>query len=384
MNESTDLIDKYLAGECTAEERALLLAHFNRYFDQQQDSLSADDLNLLSQQTWSAISDQLRESNEPNPIHTKQIRWNSHRMFRWLPYAAAILLVVSTIMWYSLRDTPANFLQESVQVTDIAPGGNRATLMLSDGSKIDLSEVQMGIISDHERIIYEGDRTEIASLGATGPHELQLTTPNGGTYQVTLPDGTKVWLNAASSLTYPSHFDGGDRVVTLSGEAYFEVAKDAGKPFRVISKGQEVDVLGTKFNISAYPNDDVTKTTLIEGSVRISSADKASGRTSLLLEPSEKAELKNGRLTKERVNGDNEAAWRTGVFAFRSERLESIMKKVARWYDVDIELQGDIADRTFTGTVSRYENISGVLETLALTNLLSFEINGKKLIVKSK
>ncbi|WP_353195494.1 FecR domain-containing protein [Parapedobacter defluvii] len=384
MNEPTDLIDKYLAGKCTAEERALLLAHFNRYFDQQQDSLSAEDLNLLSQQTWSAINNQIRESNEPNSTRTKRIRWTPHPILRWLPYAAAILLVATAIMWYSLRDTPANFLQESTQVADIAPGGNRATLTLSDGSKIDLSEAQTGIISDHERIVYEGDNTEIASFSAAGAYGLQLTTPNGGTYQVTLPDGTKVWLNAASSLTYPSHFDGRDRVVTFSGEAYFEVAKDASKPFRVMSRGQQVDVLGTKFNISAYPDDDVTKTTLIEGSVRISSADKAGGEASLLLEPSEKAELKNGRLTKEHVDADNEAAWRTGVFAFRSERLESIMKKVARWYDVDIELQGDIADRTFTGTVSRYENISGVLETLALTNLLSFEINGKKLIVKSK
>lgn len=382
MDEPTKLIDKYLAGECTAEERAQLLAHFNHYFDQQHGSLAPEDLNLLSQRTWVSINDQISEPDGHTATSTNQTPKRPHRMLRWLPYAAAVLLAI-TATWYYFRDTTTD-QQESAQVADIAPGGNRATLTLADGSTIDLSEAQTGIILDNDRIVYEGNAAEIAFLSATDVHELQLTTPNGGTYHVTLPDGTKVWLNATSTLIYPSIFSGEERVVTLSGEGYFDVAEDAAKPFRVMSMGQQVEVLGTEFNISAYPDESETKTTLVEGSVRITSADKAKGEVSLLLEPSEKATLKGGLLTKQRIDIDSEVAWRMGLFTFRSERLESIMNKVARWYDVDIELQGDIGDHTFTGTVSRYENISGVLETLALTNLLSFEIDGGKLIIKSK
>lgn len=382
MNEPRTLIDKYLAGKCTAEERAQLLAHFNRYFDQQRDVLTPDALSKLNQLTWNAIDEQVCSLENTAPTDKSRLSRAPRRVLRWLPYAAAILLAVSAT-WYIFPDRKTD-AEDAMSTVDIAPGGNRATLILANGRTIDLSEAQTGIVVDHNRIVYKEEAVAIASLNPTDIHELRLTTPNGGTYQVTLPDGTSVWLNAASTLTYPSVFSEHERIVTLSGEGYFEVAPDADTPFKVRSMGQLVEVLGTTFNISAYPDENETSTTLVEGSVRITSSGKARGEISLLLSPSEKATLKSGLLSKRAVDIDSDVAWRKGLFAFRSERLESIIRKVARWYDVDVELRGDISDHTFTGTVSRYENISGVLETLALTGLLSFEMEEGKLVVKSK
>ncbi|HRN56598.1 MAG TPA: DUF4974 domain-containing protein, partial [Agriterribacter sp.] len=270
---------------------------------------------------------------------------------------------------------------ELTQAANIAPGGNRATLTLANGSRINLSEAHEGIVINNDRISYEDHSQEIMQLDKSAINDLVLSTPKGGTYQVTLPDGTKVWLNAASTLKYPSRFEGAERVVMFSGEGYFEVAKDASKPFRVISDDQEVVVLGTEFNICAYPDEDEKKTTLVEGKVKVSYTGDSH---TLQLSPSEQSTLKNGQLTSQQVDVAGEIAWREGVFAFRKESLESIMRKISRWYNVDVDLQENVAQRTFTGTVSKYENISGVLETLELTNVLHFEIKGNRLIVKPK
>lgn len=381
MDNARQIIDKYLAGECTEEERAKLLAHFNQYLDQQPDTLSPETLTRLQELTWLSIREQT-EQPVTNPIKNGKHRsLNNHRM---LPYAAAILLTAIISLWYLYSHPGSDDPSGLTQVTHIVPGGNRATLTLTNGSTINLSEAHEGIIIADDRISYKDHAQDIVQLDKSAIYDLVLSTPKGGTYQVTLPDGTKVWLNAASTLKYPSRFEGAERVVTFSGEGYFEVARDIHKPFRVISEDQQVVVLGTEFNICAYPDEDTKKTTLVEGKVKVLYTNSADDAHAVELAPSEQSLLKNEQLTKQWVDVTGEISWREGVFAFRKESLESIMRKISRWYNVDVDLQGDVAQRTFTGTVSKYENISGILETLELTNVLHFEIKGNRLIVRPK
>ena len=384
MDNVRQIIDKYLAGECTAEERAKLLAHFNQYLDQQSDILSPEALTRLQELTWLSIREQT-EQPVTNPIKNGKHRsLNKRRMLQWIPYAAAILLTAIVALWYLYSHPGSADPSGLTQVADIAPGGNRATLTLTNGSTINLSEAHEGIIIADDRISYKDHSQDIVQLDKSAIYDLVLSTPKGGTYQVTLPDGTKVWLNAASTLKYPSRFEGAERVVTFSGEGYFEVARDIHKPFRVTSEDQQVVVLGTEFNICAYPDEDTKKTTLVEGKVKVLYTNSRNSAHAVELAPSEQSLLGNEQLTKQWVDVTGEISWREGVFAFRKESLESIMRKISRWYNVDVDLQGDVAQRTFTGTVSKYENISGILETLELTNVLHFEIKGNQLIVRPK
>lgn len=380
------LLRKYQSGELSAEEQTVL--------QQWADSHSANRelMERTADGTW--LSQALRDYDEvlttddhaTAQLLARQImdratpKPNNQRTLRqWLPYVAAAVVALAVGTWVytenSLRPSAVN-----EAFADILPGGNRATLILADGHMVDLSDMQEGIIFEENNVRYN-DGSHIA----LPPSEtLVLTTPKGGTYQVTLPDGSKVWLNAASTLKYPSRFADDARQVEIVGEGYFEVAKDVRKPFRAVSTGQQVEVLGTEFNISTYPDEGVTRTTLIEGKVDVVLDSQSASVKSITLSPSEQAMVKNGILTKEVVDVNSEIAWRNGFFAFRRERLEDVMRKVARWYDVEVEFKGNAINRTFSGTVSRYANISEVLETLSLTDRVQFEIRNKTILVQSK
>lgn len=298
---------------------------------------------------------------------------------KWIPYVAAAVLILTTVTWFYTqigRQVPAN----REKFTDILPGGNRATLTFANGHTIALSDAQEGIILKEDHTMYN-DGT---ALALPPSDTLVLTTPKGGIYQVTLPDGSKIWLNAASTLKYPARFTSSTRQVELSGEGYFEVEKDTHKPFRVVSEGQQVEVLGTAFNISTYPDEAVTRTTLLEGKVNVIADHPTASPRSIVLSPSEQARIADDRLTKEVVDVTSETAWRNGLFTFRKEKLGDIMRKVARWYDVEVEFQDDVVNRTFSGTVSRYAQISEVLATLSLTDRVQFEVHNKTIRVKSK
>jgi ferric-dicitrate binding protein FerR (iron transport regulator) len=241
---------------------------------------------------------------------------------------------------------------------------------------------------------------------------LTAATPRGGTYQITLPDGTKVWLNAASSLKFPASFGSlKTRSVELTGEGYFEVAKDKAHPFIVATAKQEVQVLGTHFNINAYNDEGSTKTTLLEGSVSVSSLplysssrgkrsderplghatsrdlsyrrDDGGGRDDVVLKPNQESVLtNNAQIRVTDVTAEDAVAWKNGDFVFRGEALESVMRKVARWYDVEVVYADDVPrDVVIGGYVSRSRNISVVLERMAKTGRIKFKIEGKKITV---
>ncbi|HEY6900894.1 MAG TPA: FecR domain-containing protein, partial [Puia sp.] len=195
-------------------------------------------------------------------------------------------------------------------------------------------------------------------------------------HKLVLSDGTQVWLNAQTTLTYPVSFTGKERVVKLTGEAYFEVAHDGTKPFKVVSNGQEVQVLGTSFDIKAYADEPVVQTTLLTGSVKLSASNNY-----VLLKPGQQAVLENNKdFSVNEVEPSESIAWKNGYFLFKNEGIESVMRTIARWYNVDVSYEGDVKKRRLGGTVSRYQNLDDLLKTIELTKSVKFKIEGRKVI----
>ncbi len=316
------------------------------------------------------------------------------RLRSLIPYAAAIIALFggSALILRNIHKKEES-KPLAIHPKDLLPGGNKATLTLANGSKITLDDSKQGnIAKEHNVIIAKRSNGEIVynTLNAQASQQPQLqneqlqefniiSTPRGGQYAVVLSDGTKVWLNSASTLKYPANFTGAERRVELSGEAYFEVAKDATHPFLVHSQTQTVEVLGTHFNINSYQDEKATKTTLLEGSVRITGSQARSAK----LQPGQQAV--NG-ITQLQViiNADvyEAVAWKNGKFLFHDTDLQTIMRQLSRWYDVDIEYQGTVYERHYSGRISRAVPVSQLFEILK-TSGLNFTINGRKIIVKS-
>ena len=267
----------------------------------------------------------------------------------------------------------------------ITPGRNRAVLTLANGKKLDLDDTQTGIISRQGASIVSksadgklayGNNTDTRDKNAVTYNTIE--TPRGGQYQLTLADGTEVWLNAGSSLKYPTTFTGKERKVELTGEAYFEVAKNKEKPFSVALNGMEVEVLGTHFNVMAYNDENTIETTLLEGSVKLTK----DGSSTMLI-PNQKGVLNSGasNFRVHVVNTENVIAWKNGFFKFDDENIETIMRKVARWYDVDVSYKGNLKRQNFGGKVPRFKDISQLLTTLELTGTIHFKIDGRRITV---
>lgn len=348
------LISRYLQGTITADELVVLdkwrtsSPERNKLFDELvSGNLLASNLSKLdgidSSAAWQSLQSRLLDT----PSRTRSLR-------RWLPYAAAAVLLLSCTVALLIRQL--SLPPEVTQVTqvDIAPGTNRATLTLQDGRSITLDEARAGIVvGDQIRYV---DGSELLS-DVSG--ELSMSTPKGGTYQLTLPDGSQVWLNAASTITYPSRFIGKERVVRISGEAYFAIQPDADRPFKVISANQAVEVLGTEFNLSAYPDEDQVKTTLVRGKVKV-----GADQHTLVLRPGEQSTLANGILTSAVVDVGQYTAWKDGWINFDNKPFDQIMKEVERWYDIDIRYEGPVPREVGYGMASRTENLSVVLSLL--------------------
>ncbi len=257
-------------------------------------------------------------------------------------------------------------------------------LTTSDGSTIVLDSIQNGTITHKgaTQITKQGGMliyNVSSSTGQDAPVVYNtLTTPKGGQYQVVLPDGSKVWLNAASSLHFPSAFPGRERVVELTGEAYFEVVKNKKKPFHVRVGNMSVNVLGTHFNVNAYPDENSIKTSLLEGSVKI-----VTGKASGILRPGEQAVLNNqgDKVDINDANLDDVMAWKNGLFQFDGAGITSIMKEIGRWYNVQIVYNGKIPERRFDGKISRNAQLSEVLRILELSNV-KFSVVGNSIIVQ--
>lgn len=305
----------------------------------------------------------------------------------WKPIwtaAAVVLMAAGTALIY-YRPVKPETKNIIVQKTDVKPGRNKAVLTLGNGQKISLSDSGNGRIAVQSRaqitktasgqIVYQ-ESNEPANNGSA-PEYNTIEAPAGGQWQVVLPDQSKVWLNAGSSLTYPTCFIGNERKVQLKGEAYFEITHNGKMPFKVSSKGQVVEVLGTHFNIMAYEDEQMMMTTLLQGSVRISD-----GGRSRVLVPGEQAQVSFAgmRVTKE-TDLEDVMAWKNGYFKF-NESLESTMRKIARWYDVKITYADNIdPSLRFGGKISRYKNLASALKIMELTGNVHFKIKGRRVTV---
>lgn len=381
------LIEKYQVGKITAEE----LSQLNKWYHSFNDDETEFAGNETEQQLADRIKNRLLES-----IRYKDAEIS--RRSRWqLPAAAATVLLLLTLGVYMMissksvkKEIAKNNTSNASYTSDIKPGSNRALLVLADGSKIVLDSAANGTISEQGNIKIQKLNNGLLAYSVNGKMITEndeafyntISTPRGGQYQVTLSDGTKVWLNAASSIRFPVVFIGKERKVEITGEAYFEVAKNKEKPFKVKASSSEIEVLGTHFNVNSYDDEASVKTTLLEGSVKISVPALGNDQTAKFLKPGQQAGIsKAGRIDVMSGADIEEAiAWKNGLFIFNSTDVKSIMRQISRWYDVEVEYRGNV-NLHFTGQLTRNADVAEVFEKIALTDEVHFKIDGKKIIV---
>lgn len=378
------LLEKYKAGNCTEKEKAIVESWYLELASK-GNAPAAADIEISKNEVWASLAE-----GKTNP--------KKNTVWRWA-IAAAILFLIGAAGLFSLKEEGATTLtKHTLKNNDVAPGSNKAFLTLADGTKISLTDAENGEIARQQGLSIQktanGQLVYTVDDKAAGKNSKvafnTIETPKGGQYQINLPDGTRVWLNAASSLRYPTKFSSNTRSVTLQGEGYFEVAKMSDSkarriPFIVKTANQEVEVLGTHFNINSYDDENEVKTTLLEGSVRVSlvgnTAAAVKNGPSKLLKPGEQSQLGNQAIQVKTVDTETVMAWKNGDFVFKGEDLKSIMKKVARWYDVEVVYQGDFDHLKFAGYLSRSKNISSVLGIMESTGKVHFSVEGRKVTV---
>jgi len=380
------LLEKYRAGLCTEQEKALVESWHLFELSEKKSDLKHDDIVEARTQIWQAIEEQTELNAKSNYI-------------TWLKVAAAavVLFFIGFVINRQLNKQYNNQDIAKNKPTAIKPGGNKATLTLADGSKISLTDATNGVIAKQAGINITKTKNgeliyTVVSTSSEKTKNLYNTieTPRGGQYQINLPDGTKVWLNAESSLKYPTAFSSDERLVQLKGEAYFEVAKLLNKKggrvaFKVNSeigegRNQQVEVLGTHFNINAYTDEPNNKTTLLEGKVRILNM---SSLASTILKPGQQSVIaaSSPSVLVKNVDAEDAVAWKDGFFSFNDENLQTIMNKISRWYNVDISYRGAKMDKLFGGRISRFNSVNEVLETLQATGDVHFKIEERRILV---
>ena len=367
------LLNKYLDGNCNEEELLLLETWYQGLNEDERKSPSAGVIDAAATQNWDAISKQI------TPVKHVKI-WSS-----WFVAAAMLLIISAAMIFYWQKDYKMKLETRSLSSNDIAPGRNKAAILFTSGKVIELDNDQQGVIIDKNGIAYS-DGKFAGATESTGTITAQ--TPRGGTYKLTLPDGTRVWLNNDTKLYFPASFNGEKRSVRMEGEAYFEVASSfAGlgatkhkRPFYVETKDQTIKVLGTHFNIEAYGSEDLTSTTLLEGKVEVITEKKK-----VMLSPGRQAITRNNQQTEVKdVDATQAVAWKDGDFLFNEEPLYSISKRLGRWYDVEVSLDQVDGNKKFTGKISRSKSLSSVLNMISKTSNISFKIEGRRVTAIAK
>ncbi len=379
------LLDRYLAGQATPEEIRLVETMYDRLIQEGEWQWKEGEKETLQ----ALLEDRLLQKIDDQTAPIRSIPRFSKYIRRLV--AAAVLIGISFGTYFFIKNQKAK--QPTVAVVqakpDVAPGGNRAVLTLSNGSKIILDSAHNGLLATQRGSnVIKTDSGKLAYNMPVGkpnnnnstPSEISyntLSTPRGGQYQLSLPDGTKVWLNAASSIVYPTAFIGNERKVTITGEAYFEVTHNPAKPFIVSVNDMKVEVLGTHFNVNAYMDEKSINTTLLEGSVKI-----ADGINTQIIKPGQQIEVEGGQMNvNKNVDVDRVVAWKNGNFDFESADLRTILRQFSRWYDVDVIYEGEINNKKFFAIVSRNTSLKNMLESLQDFQL-EYRIEGRKLYIK--
>lgn len=365
------LVDRYLNGTCSEEEARIVNSHFNKIMAETPDMEPLVNLSRRKRRVWENLGIDLSKNSRI-------------RSFYYISIAAALLLIFSGWWFFKWADSGEVHNTLTKQQEDVAPGSSGATLTFSDGRRIVLDSTRAGAIIG-KSLTYNDGSPIVGSddLSANGAIPIVGATDKGQVYTFILPDGSKVWLNADSKLTFPSRFAANERRVSLEGEGYFEINEQRIRnkdnrytklPFIVSSRGQEVKVTGTKFNIAAYRNEKVIKTTLLEGGVLVNGQ---------LLKPGQQGALSaSGDLKIEEADIMQAIGWQQGDFVFRGETLEEVFRTVARWYNVEVRYQrNDVRYITVGGTVSRSRSIRAVLDLMERTGKVTFKVSDNVITV---
>ncbi len=375
--EARELLKKYNHGNCTPEEKALVERWYLSESSKHKAFEDQGDFAAEKIQMWCEIS-------EMSGIEKRK---KSSKIILWASSIAAVALIVFSIgsNFYKQDQAEIVISETPHKVYDKDPGSNKAVLTLADGSKIVLDDAINGTIAKQGEIriskatngtiIYDIPEL-MADLKTSTNFYNKIETPKGGKYQIVLPDGSKVWLNSVSSLRFPAVFNGKERNIELTGEAYFEVVRNTEKPFIVKTRAMSVMVTGTQFNVMAYSDEKYTATTLVEGSVNVSN-----NNSNMVLKPGEQVVSNQGaKLSKNIVDVEQNIAWKNGLFQFSNSDIRTVMNQISRWYDVTIEYKGVVTEKHFSGYISRDSKLSQVLKILELSGV-KFKIEEKKIIV---
>lgn len=354
-------------------------------------------LEPFDEKLW-PLFNQALQADKPSPVvksRTNHLvhRLHSLRKWRWAAAAVFLLAASGALVMYQIKNQSTKNGSAAIAAADIAPGREGAVLTLANGQQVVLDSLQNGLVASQNGakvVLTNGQLTYDPAVNT--PEEVvynTMTTPKGRQFQLTLPDGTQVWLNSASSIRFPVTFTGKERRVEIKGEAYFEVAKNAQMPFRLdVGDKMEIEVLGTHFNVQAYDNDNTLKTTLLEGSVRVKAQPRIqqTNCTTAILTPGQQAQINQTAASEKGVSIVNDAdidqvmAWKNGHFNFEGASLEEVMKQLERWYDIEVVYENGIPDIAFVGKMTKDIPLSGLLMMLEKSKVHT-RLEGRKLVV---
>lgn len=382
MNDNSSfniLFQKFINGSINRSEYIQLVKQFEDDANHTQVSQYIQDqlVQEVGASNPDVLSTRLQKVDAQLKAYVSLETKKSTKLKRYYPYlVAAILLLVGSFSFLYFKTVEKNSRIDSsaLTTTEIGPGTNKATILLEDGRKFSLHDIDEGIAMSKHGIHYaNGQRIVRPSMGS----KVTIQTPRGGEYHVVLADGTKVHVNAASNLRYPVEFAAEERIVELEGEAYFEVAHDQNKPFIVRSGNQEIKVLGTKFNLNSYQHQQQT-TTLLAGSVEVRYSPAG---TAVILKPGEQARAVNQKISIHAVNPDDYIGWTRGIFVFNDLRLSEIMKEIALWYDIEVFYPTDFVNERFFAEIPRRRKLSEVLKALEKAGNYKFDLKGRRVMV---
>jgi transmembrane sensor len=373
------LLQKFNEGSASEEEKAFLLAYYNLF------EAKSDITEMLSEDKRDQLKKQIKTGLDAKIARSSHQVKRPFLLFRQIAAAAILIILLGAGVTFYLVRT-GFFKGRNYAKNIVSPGGNKAILTLANGTQIILSNVKNGVLTLQNGTVIKktANGQLVYDASASGNNVIAyntITTPRGGQYTVILPDSSKVYLNSASSLRFPTSFAGTFRQVSLTGEAYFEISHNKNKPFMVASAGQTVKVLGTHFDINAYADERAIKTTLLEGSVNITASGK-----SVVLVPGQQSQVIQSRNLDtlinvvQNANVDEAVAWKNGYFQFENADLQTIMRQFSRWYDVKVVYEGQFRGRLFSGQIHRNLNAEQALELLNYANV-HFNIDGKTITV---